>query len=147
MMNIFLEYGASLNEHGGEALDISVRSENLEQLQVLLQGTENPSPDILSRIFQSALKLEAKTRHLAVEMILRAGRPVNDEVAAAMDGLCRMDSQTCRQSKSFYHSTPRYITRTIAPSSLQERHSIRNFWFCCLNIRGFLALNLWFLRH
>jgi hypothetical protein len=107
MVKLFLEYGASVNAHGGEALDISARSGNLELLQVLLHGRHQPSPEILSRIFKSAIKLDPKIRHLAIELILRANMPVDVQVAAALDGLVqdrRPDMQTIEVLLSFHAS-------------------------------------------
>ncbi|PMD32806.1 hypothetical protein L207DRAFT_590496 [Hyaloscypha variabilis F] len=107
MVKLFLDYGASVSAHGGEALDISARSGNLELLQMLLQGRHQPSPQIFSRIFQSALKLDAKTRHLAIEMILRANMAIDVQVAAALDGLVQdriPDMQTIKVLLSFHAS-------------------------------------------
>jgi hypothetical protein len=105
MAKLFLEYGASVNAHGGEALDICARSGNLELLQVLLQGQHRPSSEILSRIFKSALALDPKVRHLAIELILRANMLVDIQVAAALDGLVqdrRPDMQTIGVLLSFH---------------------------------------------
>jgi hypothetical protein len=87
MCELLLKYGASVNAQGGEALDICTRSGNLILLEKLLQSSHRPSSDILSRIFQSSLKLDQRIRHRAIEMILQAGMPIDDQVAAALDGL------------------------------------------------------------
>jgi hypothetical protein len=107
MVKLFLEYGASVNAHGGEALDICACSGNLELLQVLLHGQHQPSPEILLKIFQSALKLDPKVRYLAIELILRANMSVGVQAAAALDGLVqdsRSDMQTIRILLSFHTS-------------------------------------------
>jgi hypothetical protein len=107
MLKLFLEYGASVNAHGGEALDICTCSGNLELLQVLLHGQHQPSPEILSRIFKSALKLDPKVRYLAIELILRANMSVGVQAAAALDGLVqdrRPDMQTIGILLSFHAS-------------------------------------------
>ncbi|KAE9382018.1 hypothetical protein N431DRAFT_476739 [Stipitochalara longipes BDJ] len=107
MVKLFLEYGASVNAHGGEALDISARSGNLELLQMLLQGQHQPSPVVLSRTFQSALKLDSKARHLAIGLILQANMPIDVQVAAALDGLVQdriPDMQTIKVLLSFHAS-------------------------------------------
>ena len=104
MVKLFLEYGASVNAYGGEALDTAAHSGNLELLQMLLQGRHQPSPEILSRIFQSALKLDVKVRHLAIELILLAHMPIDVQVAAALDGLVQArtpDMQTIKVLLSF----------------------------------------------
>lgn len=87
MCKLFLEYGASINAQGGEALDISTRTGNIELLELLLKGPHPPAPEILSRIFQSSQKLDPKLRPQATKLILEANMPVNAQVAAALDSL------------------------------------------------------------
>lgn len=87
MCELLLKYGASVNAQGGEALDICTRSGNLVLLEKLLQSSHRPSSDILSRIFQSSLKLDPRIRPRAMEMILQAGMPIDNQVASALDGL------------------------------------------------------------
>ncbi|KAF4634237.1 hypothetical protein G7Y89_g3872 [Cudoniella acicularis] len=104
LCNLFLDYGASINWQGGEALDISTRSGDLELLKMLLQGPHQPLPEVLSRIFQSALKLDPRLRYQAIELILDANMPINDQVAAAVDFLVgdrRFDMQTIQVLLSF----------------------------------------------
>jgi hypothetical protein len=104
LCKLFLEYGASVNAQGGEALDICTRSGNIELLQMLLQGPHRPSIEILFRIFQSSQKLDPKLRHLATGLILQANMPINDQVAAALDSLVqdrRPDMKTIEVLLSF----------------------------------------------
>ncbi|KAH8676507.1 hypothetical protein BGZ60DRAFT_525953 [Tricladium varicosporioides] len=104
LCKLFLDYGASVNEQGGEALDICTRSGDLELLELLLRPSQQPRNDILSRIFQSALKLDPRSRHLAVKLIFQANMLVDDEVAAAVNMLVqdrRPDMQTIEVLLSF----------------------------------------------
>ncbi|KAG0650159.1 Skeletal muscle ankyrin repeat [Hyphodiscus hymeniophilus] len=87
LCELLLKYGASASAQDGEALDICTRSGDLNLLEKLLKGSHQPSSDNLSRIFQSSLKLDRKVRHRTMEMILQAGMPIDDQVAAALDGL------------------------------------------------------------
>jgi hypothetical protein len=87
LCRLFLEYGASINAQGGEALDICARTGDLELLEILLYGPCRPSVEILCRIFQSSQKLEPRIRYLATNLILQAKMPINDQVAAALDTL------------------------------------------------------------
>ena len=107
MCELLLKYGASVNAQGGEALDICTRFGNLILLEKLLQSSHRPSSDILSRIFQSSLKLDQRIRPRTMEMILQAGMPIDDQVAAALDGLVqerRPDMQAIEVLLSFHAS-------------------------------------------
>lgn len=107
MCELLLKYGASVNAQRGEAVDICTRSGNLTLLEKLLQSSHRPSFDSLSRIFQSSLKLDPRIRPRAMEMILQAGMPIDDQVAAALDGLVqerRPDMQAIEVLLSFHAS-------------------------------------------
>lgn len=103
LCKLFLDYGASVDAEGGEALDFCTRSGNLELLQLLLGGPP-PSAETLSRIFQSSQTLDTRIRHLATKHILEANMPINTQVAAALDALVQernLDMQTVNVLLSF----------------------------------------------
>lgn len=103
LCKLFLDYGASVDAEGGEALDFSTRSGNLELLQLLLSGPP-PSVETLSRIFQSSQALDSIIRHPATKYILEANMPINAQVAAALDALVQernIDMQTINLLLSF----------------------------------------------
>lgn len=86
-VRLFLEYGASVNYQKGEALNAVTRYGNIEILQLLLKGPDRPLVEALSRIFQTALKLDPEIRHVATRLILEARLPIDGQVAAALDAL------------------------------------------------------------
>jgi ankyrin repeat protein len=107
MCDLMLKYGASVNAQGGEALDICTRSGNLILLEKLLQSSHRPSSGVLSRVFQSSLKLDQRIRPRVMKAILQAGMPIDDQVAAALDGLVRErrpDMQAIEVLLSFHAS-------------------------------------------
>ncbi|KAG9228084.1 hypothetical protein BJ875DRAFT_490245 [Amylocarpus encephaloides] len=87
LTKVFLEYGASLNFQGGEALIHCTCSGDLTLLEILLKSSQQPSTEILSQMFEASLKLGSKTRHHALEMILEVKMPNDGQVAAAVDTL------------------------------------------------------------
>lgn len=104
LCKLFLEYGASVNAQGGEALDICTQSGDLELMKMLLQGPHLPSAEVLSIIFQSSQKLDPRIRYLATKLILESNMPINDQIAAALDSLVqdrRPDMQTIEVLLSF----------------------------------------------
>ncbi|KAH7369847.1 hypothetical protein BKA65DRAFT_386297 [Rhexocercosporidium sp. MPI-PUGE-AT-0058] len=87
MCDLLLKYGASVNALGGEALDRCCRAGNLVLLEKLLNSAHRPSPDVLARSFQSSLALDPRIRPRALELILQSGKAIDNQVAAALDGL------------------------------------------------------------
>ncbi|KAK0113710.1 hypothetical protein ONS95_013958 [Cadophora gregata] len=73
--------------HNGEALKSSCRSGNAGLLEKLLNSTHGAVPEILTIIFQSFLVLDHKIRPRAMVLILQAGMPVDNQVAATLDRL------------------------------------------------------------
>ncbi|KAH9215048.1 hypothetical protein DL95DRAFT_523587 [Leptodontidium sp. 2 PMI_412] len=87
LCELLLKYGASVNTLGGEALDTCCRTGNLGLLEKLLSSAHRPAPEILSRVFQSSLVLDHRIRPRAMELILQSGKAIDNQLAAALDGL------------------------------------------------------------
>jgi ankyrin repeat protein len=126
---LFLDYGASINGQGGEALDICARSGDLELLELLLQPAQQPRDEVLSRIFNSALKLDPRSRHLALKLILEANMPIHEQVAAAVDMLVQdrhPDMQTIKVLLSSGASVHYQNHRPLVKSALAFNKPLLN---------------------
>jgi hypothetical protein len=78
---------ASVEWNEGEALDIAVQSSSVHTLCLLLQ--QKPSQGVLNRAYKSASYLSKDTRFQVIELLLKAGKSINNQVSDSLTSAAR----------------------------------------------------------
>ncbi|KAL2072220.1 hypothetical protein VTL71DRAFT_11563 [Oculimacula yallundae] len=107
LCELLLKHGASVNTRDGEALESCCRARNLVLLEKLLNSKHRPAQDVLSKVFQTSLALNPEDRPRAMELILKAGKTIDNQVAAALDSFVqeRRPHMPSIETLLFFHAS------------------------------------------
>lgn len=82
LLETLLQAGALVNWQNGEALDIATKAAAVDVMEPLLR--QRPSESVLMRAYNSALALPKESRICALELIFKAGKSIDNEVARTL---------------------------------------------------------------
>ena len=88
---------ASVEWNEGEALDIAAQSSSVQTLSLLLQ--RQPSQAVLNRAYKSASYLLKDSRFQVVQLLLKAGKPIDKQVSDNLTAVTKETPGDCRLVK------------------------------------------------